>query len=70
MAGCCKSSLFETCQTKKRDLLVCFDREGKLGQDVIDGAVGQSSGDLKTSLETNTTHHNDTVNDNIASCMN
>ena len=49
--------------------LVLIGKE-KLGQGVIDGAVGRSSGDLKTSLETNTTHHNDTVNDNIASCMN
>ena len=76
VAGCCKSSLFEICQTKKREARGWFVliRKEKLGQDVIVGAVGRSSGDLKTSLETNTTHHIDAANamtnDNIASCMN
>ena len=55
---------------KEKEALGWFVLKEKLGQGVIDGAVGRSSGDLKTSLETNTTHHNDTVNDNIASCMN
>ena len=68
--------MFEICQTKKKEARSWFVliRKEKLGQDVIVGAVGRSSGDLKTSLETNTTHHNDAANamasDNLASCTN